>query len=334
MEHRNGESALALLGSVVAGHYDSHPWDDDVRAAILDHGIYDAFWADRDLTRRLKDVRVPTYIGCDWENVPLHLPSTFDALRGLPSDVPVRVAMMGDFGLTWPWESMHIEALAWFDHWLKQRDTGILEGPKIRYVIRGAGEDWHASQVWPPNDTAPTAFALRADGALALEEGAAGDRWYAHLPPEASSVQTKASPIPESLSWQTAPLDRNTDFVGPGDLHLDATITGGDTAWMVALRDVAPDGTVTDVTAGWLRAALVAPDRLEAIQPGERRTYRIALVDNAYRFAKGHRIELLLRSDDGGTPAPMMGFRHIAIGIPSRNTIFSSSRLTLSVVKP
>jgi len=27
--------------------------------------------------------------------------------------------MMGEYGLAWPWESLHIEALAWFDQWLK-----------------------------------------------------------------------------------------------------------------------------------------------------------------------------------------------------------------------
>jgi len=37
--------------------------------------------------------------------------------------------MLGEFGLTWPWESLHVEALAWFDHWLKDLDTGILDGP-------------------------------------------------------------------------------------------------------------------------------------------------------------------------------------------------------------
>jgi uncharacterized protein len=26
-------------------------------------------------------------------------------------------------------ESLHLEALAWYDHWLKGKETGILEGP-------------------------------------------------------------------------------------------------------------------------------------------------------------------------------------------------------------
>jgi hypothetical protein len=68
----------------------------------------------------LNKVEVPVYLGCDWQNVPLHLPSTFPAFRELTNSQHVQVAMLGEHGLAWPWESLHIEALAWFDHWLKK----------------------------------------------------------------------------------------------------------------------------------------------------------------------------------------------------------------------
>ena len=58
--------------------------------------------------------------------------------------------MLGQFGLTWPWESLHHEALAWYDHWLKGVDTGIMDGPPIRYVLPGA-EGWQTAGSWPPN---------------------------------------------------------------------------------------------------------------------------------------------------------------------------------------
>ena len=82
--------------------------------------------------------------------------------------------MLGEFGLTWPWESLHVEALAWFDHWLKDRDTGILDGDPIRYWMPGADE-------WRTSDSVATrrrrgcaGCALRADGVLGDDEGAAG----------------------------------------------------------------------------------------------------------------------------------------------------------------
>lgn len=86
------------------------------------------------------------------------------------------MGMLGEFGLIWPWESLHVEARAWFDHWLKGRDTGIVEGPALRYFLPGA-DDWHTADSWPPPGS-HREFALRADGALAEEEGESGDREY------------------------------------------------------------------------------------------------------------------------------------------------------------
>lgn len=80
----------------------------------------------------LADIDIPVYLGCDWENVPLHLPSTFTAWKALTDNPNVRMGLLGKFGLTWPWESLHHEALAWYDHWLKGADTGIMDGPAIR----------------------------------------------------------------------------------------------------------------------------------------------------------------------------------------------------------
>jgi hypothetical protein len=37
--------------------------------------------------------------------------------------------MLGEFGLIWPWESLHVEARAWFDHWLKAVTRASLKGP-------------------------------------------------------------------------------------------------------------------------------------------------------------------------------------------------------------
>ena len=36
----------------------------------------DTWWEDRNLLPLLDRVEVPVYMGCDWQNVPLHLPHT------------------------------------------------------------------------------------------------------------------------------------------------------------------------------------------------------------------------------------------------------------------
>ena len=98
----------------------------------------DAFWDERNLRPLLEAVDIPVYLGADWDNVPLHLPSTFGAWQALRRQPNVRMAMLPPGGFAWPWEALHVEVLAWYDHWLKGRDTGIMDGPPIRYQVPGA----------------------------------------------------------------------------------------------------------------------------------------------------------------------------------------------------
>ena len=71
---------------------------------------------DRNMLTLLEQVEVPVYLGCEWQNVALHLPHTFTAYERPANSKHLQVAMMGWHGLAWPWESLHIEALTWFDH--------------------------------------------------------------------------------------------------------------------------------------------------------------------------------------------------------------------------
>ncbi|MGH6670885.1 MAG: CocE/NonD family hydrolase [Xanthobacteraceae bacterium] len=332
--HHNGESALALLGFITRKD-PSGPWAALLDAASILNPVKSAFWQERDSLALMSRIRVPVYLGCDWENVPMHLPSTFASLHALSPDVPVRVAMLGRFGLTWPWESLHVEALAWFDHWLKERETGIMDGPPVRYVIPGENHGdpntgWHEAAAWPPPEARPIEFALCRDGALAHEEGARGVRSYVYAAPPYASMFGKHD---ATLEWTTAPLDADLVLVGPVEVTLDAASSAGDTSFILALQDVAADDTAVDVTAGWRRAAISDDfSALRDVPSGVECRYRIPLVDNARRFAKGHRIRLILRGDDNAGAEPMMGFRHQPVGMTTRVTVTSSSRLKLSVL--
>lgn len=221
----------------------------------------------------------------------------------------VQVAMLGEFGLTWPWESLHVEALAWFDHWLKGRDTGILEGPRFRYILPGA-EGWRAADTWPLPNVEYQPLALRADGSMAATEGADGSRTLMTLGAGMNRVQASSIDPPSSLTWDSAPLAADLDVAGDIELALDATSTAPDTAWIAILQDVAPDGTVDDVTGGYLRAGFREVDEatsrvgapavpcrhFEAAPIGKSAHYRIPLVANARRFKAGHCVRIYLRA--------------------------------------
>jgi uncharacterized protein len=341
----NGEAAVTMMRALLKLPHSPHPWDDLWLDTVVKHPLRDDWWEARNLLPLLENIDIPVYLGCDWENVPLHLPSTFAAWEALSDNPNVRMALLGQFGLTWPWESLHHEALAWYDHWLKGHDTGIMDGPPIRYVLPVA-EGWHTATQWPPAATSLTEFALRADGTLDPAEGAPGRREYLTL--GAGLNRVKSSPVdpPAQLSWTSAPLTETIDVVGDAELRLVASATASDTGWIATLEHVGAGGNTSEVTAGWLRASLrmvdaaasrpgapVLPCRtFVAVPIGEEVEYRIPLVSNARRFAAGDRIRLILTSDDQdpNTPA-IMNFRHASVGTSSVSTVLSSSRLVLPV---
>jgi uncharacterized protein len=346
-EMANGEAAIAGLKVLLQLHHDPHPWDDLWRAIAAEHPFRDAWWQDRNLLPLLDRVEVPVYLGCDWQNVPLHLPHTFTAYERLTNSKHVQVAMMGQHGLAWPWESLHIEAIAWFDYWLKGRDTGILDGPHFRYILPEA-EGWRTTDAWPVREAVHHAYALQSDGTLAEGEPEAGSRTYMKLGAGLNRPRASETDPPSSLQWTTLPLPHDLNLIGPIELQLDATCTAPDTAFIAVLQDVDENEKAIDVTAGYLRAGLrevdeaasqlgapVLPCRTFASVPtAEKLRYRIPLVPNARRFRAGHKLRLVLTTDDQSADVPaLLGFRHASIGTSSFNTIFSSSRLLLPILR-
>lgn len=342
----NGEAAMTGVKMLLKLHHDPHPWDELWRSVVVEHPLRDAWWEERNILPLLEHVEVPVYLGCDWQNVPLHLPSTFQAFRKLTNSKHVQVAMLGEHGLAWPWESLHVEALAWFDHWLKGRNTGILEGPRLRYMLPGA-EGWRTADTWPLPDVTYRSLTLCADGTLGAEEGVSGSRTLMAPGAGLNRPQPSETDPPSSLTWDSAPLTHDLDVVGDIEVQLDAISTASDTAWIMFLQDVATDGTITDVTAGYLRAGLRevdepasrpgAPDlpcrTFQAVPIGQLVHYRMPLVANARRFMAGHRVRLFVTNDDQDTNMPaMLTFRHASVGTSCLNIISSSSRLMLPVI--
>jgi uncharacterized protein len=139
---------------------------------------------------------------------------------------------------------------------------------------------------------------------------------------------------------------RRRDLLGYAGLRLDAAASAADTGWIITLQDLRPDQNGVDVTSGYLRASLrevdaaasvtgqpSLPCRTPAVVPiNEQVSYRIPIIGNGYRLAAGHRLRLVLTSDDQDPAYPAnMNFRHATVGTSSVNRIASSSRLLLPV---
>jgi len=62
-------------------------------------------------------------------------------------------------------------------------------------------------------------------------------------------------------------LLEDTEMIGPLSFHLHASCSIDDTAWIMSLYDVFPDGIPYLVTRGWLKAShrRIDPDRSKSV---------------------------------------------------------------------
>jgi putative CocE/NonD family hydrolase len=180
--------------------------------------------------------------------------------------------------------------LAWFDHWLKGIDTPLAHASQPLHVIEPGGRRYDTASL-PLAGSHLTKLYLGQAGALAptpptKKRGAdvlaftgasvtcnrAAEQWFTGLPnqllanlgtqdPCATKRPGAAQPDgPGQRSYTTAPVATDTQIAGPATLTVAAKSTARDTEFVATLQDVAPDGSVTDLTAGALLGSQRAVD--------------------------------------------------------------------------
>ncbi len=159
---------------------------------------------------------------------------------------------------------------AWFDHFLKGENNGVLEKmPRVRYFTMGINK-WQSSDTWPPVGAQPMSFFLSSggkantmngDGVLA-EAAPANDNpdkfEYDPMNPVPSYGgnvcctgnaitagafdQRKNETRPDVLVYSTEPLKEGIEVSGPIEVTLYVSSEAKDTDFTVKLIDVYPDG--------------------------------------------------------------------------------------------
>jgi putative CocE/NonD family hydrolase len=178
------------------------------------------------------------------------------------------------------------DQLRFFDQWLKGEDTGIMEEPPVKLLIRRGGHGnykWRSESEWPIARTRWTKLYLepRSRGRKDESEGGLVD----DAPRKGASVSYSASGMTKagvaSASWtstafagslprmgasfETQPLKQDTEVTGPAVLVLWVSSTTEDMDVFATLRNIAPDGKdvfelgqqsqPVPVAKGWLRAS-------------------------------------------------------------------------------
>jgi predicted acyl esterase len=264
------------------------------------------------------------------------------------------------------------EDIAWLNRWVKGIRNGIATKPRVRYLDLG-DESWHAVPSWHTADAHRTDLYLSAqksgsatlssnDGTLAgsAPSGAAAYQdGYVYDPAAGASVPMGKdgpdgflpyAPLdqrldePQGLTYTTPALAKPLHLAGPSEFRFWAVTEGSDMAWVGRLEDVAPDGSASLITQGWLRASFryvdpkrsppgdpyLPDDRDTPVVTGQATEYRMDIWDTAYTLAPGHRLRLWLSSSDAPTHEPL--------DVAGRNLIFHDSvypsRLILGTATP
>jgi putative CocE/NonD family hydrolase len=345
---------------------------------------YGPAYARIDVGRRHGDIAVPMYHVTSWYDIFLHGGiANFTGLVERAATPRTRAAqklLIGPWAHLFPYTSptstgtgdidfgadalidLHQTQLRWFDHWLKDADTGILDEPPVTIFVMGENR-WRDEREWPLARTRYTPYYLASGGHAnsARGDGTLGPATSGEQPAD-HFVYDPNNPVPtrggntlilpmgvqdqrpvetrdDVLVYTSDALRAPLEVTGPLVVTLYAASDAPDTDFTAKLVDVHPDGFAQNLADGIVRAryrrSRAAP---AALTPGEVEKFTIDLWATSHVFLPGHRLRLDIASSNfprfdrnlntGEDPATCTWWR------PARQTILHDARYPSHIMLP
>ncbi|MGZ5097895.1 MAG: CocE/NonD family hydrolase [Usitatibacter sp.] len=232
-----------------------------------------------------ENIDIPFFSAGNWSGMALHLRGNTEGYMRARSEHKRLRIHAGTHYHPFYTEEGRREQLRFFDHWLKGENTGIMEEPPVKLLIRKGGHgnsEWRAENEWPLERTRWTKFFLQSHGRGDAEHPG---KLLANAPRKEVSVSYSASGMTKagvaSASWtstalagslprmgvsfETGPLDEDVEVTGPVALVLWVASSTEDMDIFATLRNIGPDGRdvfemgqqgqPVPVAKGWLRAS-------------------------------------------------------------------------------
>ncbi|MGA8270799.1 MAG: CocE/NonD family hydrolase [Candidatus Sulfotelmatobacter sp.] len=304
-----GAPDYTLDEKVLGPRFETPPWS----LLYLKHQHDGAFWRDR--VRSLKEITIPSFlIGGLLDGYRDNVPDMLMQASG-----PVK-AIIGPWNHTFPNDAVpgpqiewRNEAVRWFDHWLKGRDTGVENDPRLVVymqhwhppdpTLENVPGEWRREDAWPPKEAMPSTLYLQSNHSLARAVAQPATHQLKYVP----SVGVEAGfwwgellndPRPVdafSLVYDSAPLAEELAILGRPRVLLRASATAPLADWFARLSDVAPDGTVTQITGAGINGAQrnSTSEPLD-LEPGKVYSLDIEMHLTSWVFPKGHRIRMAI----------------------------------------
>src|ERR1700722_7100611 len=246
---RTGAPDFTLDESAIGPRMNSPPWS----LLFMKHQRDGVCW--RSPVRPIETLQVPTFlIGGLQDGYRDSIPRMLDKVKaplkawigpwnhGFPND--------SDYGPRYEWRD---QAVRWFDYWLKGRNTGVLEDPRV--VIYQ--QHWHPPQsrsqdvpgewraeTWPPAGVTPMTWYLRPEHRLDPEEpGDAGIDQLRYTPSAGGEagfwwgeLLTDQRPVDAfSLTYDSQTLSDEVAILGLPHVSLRVSAESPLAAWFVSM---------------------------------------------------------------------------------------------------
>jgi uncharacterized protein len=257
---------------------------------------------------------------------------------------------------------LHDYLLRWFDYWLKDIDTGIIDEPPVYIFVMGDNQ-WRHENEWPLARTRYTQYYFHADrpantshGGGTLSTVPPGDEppdtyiYDPHDPaptlggntliiPFGVADQRPAEERQDVLVYTSEPLEQDLEITGPIKVRLYAASSAVDTDFTAKLVDVRPDGYAQNLQDGIIRARYHASARRPLfINPGQVYEFVIDLWATSHVVKAGHRLRVDISSSNfprfdrnPNTGAPLGQDDRLE---PAQQTVYHSADYPSHIVLP
>ena len=309
LENTRADNSAALSEDLIynfmAHHLDS-PWWDEVKSRA-----------------QFDKITVPLYSSGNWGGWNHHMRGNVDGyVRSASIHKKLEMHIGGHTDAFYSDEGKH-EMLRWYDHWLKGKDTGIMDEPPVKLCIRTSVREceWRFENEWPLARTQYRRYYLNPEAAGVVQD-AVHDAILTTTPPsregqlvyptgpEAYSRGLAGQP---TLTFVTEPMSEDVEITGHSNLVMWVSSETDDMDIFAYLRNMAPDGTVETSTRGILRVALrkLNPElstpyrpyhshnEEQKLTPGEVVPVQVEIWATSMVFKAGHRIRLDVQPHDG-----------------------------------
>lgn len=304
-----GAPDYSLDEKTLGPRFDSPPWS----LLYLKHQHDGPFWRGR--VRPLSAITIPTFLMGGLQdgyrdNVPDMLMQSKAPIRAIVGPWNHSFPNNADFGPRVEWRD---QAVRWFDYWLKGRDTGVRDDPRLVIYMQHwhppnpnlpeVPGEWRREDVWPPPEAKSTTFFLQPDHTLASTDAKPATHQLKYVPTVGVEAgfwwgELLSDPRPVdafSLVYDSAPLTEDTATLGRPRALLQASANAIQADWFARLSDVAPDGTVTQITgAGINGAQRESMSEPRALEPGKVYSLDIEMHLTSWVFPKGHSIRVAI----------------------------------------